>query len=378
MITPSPHHQLFREDTVFLFPKPSYELFRKYVSINIPFLRYYGRLIIPPDGTCSGCRCNQLNLKVLYNYTDIGYCSVRFPLAREPFYIRTKGVIHATGKSANWQLFSSYDVNEMFQNTIGITYPWLSSTIYHVNCSKSRNETFDWFGLSLNVTNEICAFDKYLIQSDGATTFYVLRKPMSSVEYSYLKTLKLVIKDQKNRTEFLSRYGSLKVVSNPRERMCSKMKREEFKNFLIVFMEDIITCATLQSTVELVHELRNSKGQFEIGLQVFEDARVTLTPTEKLFMIETTGSLHLYYKWTYHKERNYFKEDFDKRLKLLNFTSREFSWTMAAAKCNEIGMTLPHLKDAETTRQFVIHVLEKYILPIYVLFIGLMKKVRVP
>ena len=376
MITPTLDHQLFREDTAFLFPDPGYVLFPKFVLTRIPFLRYYGRFIVPPKGTCIGCKYHLWNLKMLYHYTDRGYYVVMYPLASQPFYIRTKSVIHATGKKANWQLFSSFDVLEMFGNTIGILYSWLSSTMYHINCSKSTDETFDWFGLNLNVTNEICSPDKYLILSNGKITFYVLRIPMLSVEYSFLKTLKLAIKDDENMTELLSSYGHLKVVSNPRERMCSKMKRKKFKNFLALFMEDIRTCATLETTVTLVNKLLNREKQFEIGLQIFEDARVTLMPTKKLLMIGSTSNLHIYPKWSYHKQRDEYKDNFDKRLRLLNFTSHEFSWTMAAVKCKELGMTLPHLKDEETTRQFVIHVLEKYVLPIYALFIGLIKKVN--
>ena len=376
MVRPSFNHQLYREDTAFLFPNPAYELFPKFVLTRVPFLRYYGgKLIAPPKGTCIGCRCHLLNLKVLYYYTDMGHCNVRYLLAREPFYMRTKSVVHATGKKANWQLFSSFDLLEMFENTIGMSFPWFSSTMYHINCSESRNESFDRFGLDLNLTNEICTFHKYLILSNGDITFYVLRIPMLLVEYSHLKTLRLIIKDHKNATEFLTRYGNLTVVSNPRERMCSKMKQKFFKKILLLFMEDIITCASFETTVELVDKLLNREKQFEIGFQVFEDATVTLIPAEKLSMIGITSNVHLYYKWYYHKGI-ITRKILIKGLKLLNFTSREFSWTMAAEKCNELGMTLPHLKDEETTREFVMHILEKYILPIYALFIGLMKKVR--
>ena len=376
MVIPSHGHRLYREDTAFLFPIPAYELFPKFVFTKVPFLRYYRRFIAPPKGTCVGCRCHLLNLNILYYYTDTGHCNVRYLLAREPIYMKTRSVVNATGKKANWQLFPSFDLTEMSHNTIGMSYSWLSSTIYHINCSKSRDESFDKFGLNLNVTNEICTIDKPLILSNGAITFYVLKIPMLLDEYSHLKTLKLTIRDHKNATEFLSMYGNFTVVSNPRERMCSKMEQKKFKNFLLIFMEDIITCASLETTVELVGKLLNREMQFEIGLQVFEDARVTLRPTEELLRIGTTNNVHLYSKWYYHKQSDYYKEDFDKRLKLLNFTSHEFSWIMAAEKCKEHGMTLPHLKDEETTQEFVIHVLEKYILPIYVLFIGLMKKVR--
>ena len=376
MVIPSLNHQLYREDTAFLFPIPAYELFTKFVLTRVPFLRYYGRLIASPKGTCVGCRCHLLNLNILYYYTDMDHCNVRYLLSREAFYMKTRSVVHATGKKANWQLFPSFDLTEMFHNTIGMSYPWFSSIMYHINCSKGRDESFDKFGLNLNVTNEICIFNKHLILSNGAITFYVLRVPMLLVEYSLLKTLKLTIKDHKNATKFLSRYGNLTAVSNPRERMCSKMEQKKFKNFLLIFIEDIITCASLETTVELVDKLLNREMQFEIGLQVFEDARVTLRPAEELLRIGTTNNVHLYSKWYYHKQSDYYKEDFDKRLKLLNFTSHEFSWIMAAEKCKEHGMTLPHLKGEETTQEFVIHLLEKYILPIYVPFIGLMKKVR--
>ena len=67
----------------------------------------------------------------------------------------------------------------------------------------------------------------------------------------------------------------------------------------------------------------------------------------------------------------YFKNKFQ----LLKFAGMKFSWMMAAEKCHQYGMTLPHLQNEEKTREFILYIHNKYVLPIYTLFVGLVTKV---
>ena len=48
----------------------------------------------------------------------------------------------------------------------------------------------------------------------------------------------------------------------------------------------------------------------------------------------------------------YFKSKF----KLLAFSAMKYSWMMAAEKCYEYGMTLPHLENERKTNEFVLYI----------------------
>ena len=135
------------------------------------------------------------------------------------------------------------------------------------------------------------------------------------------------------------------------------------------------TCLTIETKVQLVDEMKNKHGGFEVGLQVFQDSQLTFVQDQALLNKTFSSNAQLIYSWRITHQKRIYRNDFDGRFKLLTFSFHEFSWVMAAAKCQEYGMTLPHLKNQEMTEQFVIYILDKYILPTYVLFIGLLKKV---
>ena len=48
---------------------------------------------------------------------------------------------------------------------------------------------------------------------------------------------------------------------------------------------------------------------------------------------------------------------------------------MAAAKCREYHMTLPRLRDEESTQELVLNIQNDYLPPMYAMFVGLATKV---
>ena len=50
---------------------------------------------------------------------------------------------------------------------------------------------------------------------------------------------------------------------------------------------------------------------------------------------------------------------------------------MALEKCKQFNMTLPHLESAKSTREFVAYIMDQYTLPMYAIFVGLVKKVKI-
>ena len=49
---------------------------------------------------------------------------------------------------------------------------------------------------------------------------------------------------------------------------------------------------------------------------------------------------------------------------------------MAIAKCQEFGMTLPQLENERKTRDLVYYLMNEYDLPVLVIFVALVTKVR--
>ena len=64
------------------------------------------------------------------------------------------------------------------------------------------------------------------------------------------------------------------------------------------------------------------------------------------------------------------------QFKFLKYFGTKYSWMIAAEKCEEYGMTLPHLQNERKTREFITYTLNDYELPTYALFVGLVNKVR--
>ena len=68
--------------------------------------------------------------------------------------MKTEAVAYPTGLKVNRTLFYSYEVgqNRHYFHFGASSYSWLSSIIYHINCSIPSNETADWSG---GITEEL-------------------------------------------------------------------------------------------------------------------------------------------------------------------------------------------------------------------------------
>ena len=178
-----------------------------------------------------------------------------------------------------------------------------------------------------------------------------------------------------NVSNSLKRYGTLIFSTRLADRICNKMSILNHQNFLTAHGSILSTCLTIQTKVQLVDEMKNKHGGFEVGLQVFQDSQLTFVQDQALLDMIFNSNAQLIYSWRITHQKDIFRNDFDRRFKFLTFSFLEFSWAMAAVKCQEYGMTLPHLKNQEMMEQFVMYILDKYLFPTYVLFIGLLKKV---
>ena len=120
-----------------------------------------------------------------------------------------------SGKDARYFYFSSFQHSYINLNPDS----WLSSTIYHIDSSRSPENISEWCGLDLTIINDVCK-DETLktVSLTGKLKAHVLAPPYPE---SNSNLWKLKIFFQGISAENVDNYGNLVFVSNPREKTCS-------------------------------------------------------------------------------------------------------------------------------------------------------------
>ena len=75
-------------------------------------------------------------------------------------------------------------------NTWKDSYSWISSTYYHINCSKPQTQTVDWSPLNPILINKICK-PRRTVSLEKNIKKIVLQPPNKDNEYSKLYTLEI-------------------------------------------------------------------------------------------------------------------------------------------------------------------------------------------
>ena len=269
----------------------------------------------------------------------------------------------------------------------GSSYPWLSSIIYHINCSKHSIETSTWSGLHTNLTRKVC-FEEQMNDFKNKTwkslvlrnslSKYILKPPTNTSEHTNLWKLEVSFNSEslRNFSKNFSSYGDL-VVSSSLTKICiqDEYKRAFYNYYEGIFRSNFQQCATIQTTVNFNTKLLTTRT-FEVGHQMLENVEIIYYPDVKIKLLST--ETRLMYNWIPYENVKHNDNRFNKiKYKLLNFIKSKFSWRMATSKCQEFGMTLPHLENERKTKEFVAYILNEYALPPYAMFVGLVTKVRI-
>ena len=137
------------------------------------------------------------------------------------------------------------------------------------------------------------------------------------------------------------------------------------------------TCAVLKTNTVLIATSSQGSHVFEIGYRIFQNTHIIFQPSVNLiyFLKTNNKSINLRYRWKFHQLRKNKGLYYQRKIKSLHFAAQHFSWEMAAAKCREYHMTLPHLRDEGSTQELVLHVQNDYLPPMYAMFVGLVTKV---
>ncbi len=178
-----PNHRIYRKDKVFLYPTiehvtrlkimengqaKSFENFSSY-NDTVRLSYYYGRFLDNTSEVCAGemtksispnCKgklCQELmrNITVVFSLD----CKIQILLseATQPYYFAAD-LIELPMDHLDANVFSTFDLRS-FSETYAWTRgsaSWLTSTIYHINCSQSTWAIAAWSQLSHTVIDETC------------------------------------------------------------------------------------------------------------------------------------------------------------------------------------------------------------------------------
>ena len=323
-ITQQIHHKLFCKDEVFLFPNfwdQIYVKLKKDFSISVPqsyatvvTLSYYqGRFLSPPLKTCMNIKCDVTQLNIEGIRTEDYHLKVFYSASSQAMYVKTEVVEYPAGKDGNRLMFYSF---ELLKHKI---YFWLSSTIYHTDCTKHLQETADWSHLNVTLINQICLDETIKTLPIRMNVKYYLQPPYAGNDYSNIWELQVSLKSMSIKHD---KYGYLVFKSNPIGRFCNHDTVEKYG-------ENTPPCATLKTTVFLNVKFQNSRQVFQFGFQKFEKSSVILYPQNSTKPMSKDSNI--VYKWISHKERK--DINLKNRFHLLNYDKIKYSWKMAARKC---------------------------------------------
>ena len=167
-----PNHRLYREDHVFLYPSSEYikmtELFKdrnasilsRYDTLQMSY--YHGKLLSNVTVHCVSCEQQKREIKVKRNkYYNL---EVNFPRVFEAMLVTSQAVEYAQGLFFFYDVTPSFDFDpeqggqsENLHRDVWVdSKSWVSSTIYHINCSKSAVENSVWFNLATTLISNVC------------------------------------------------------------------------------------------------------------------------------------------------------------------------------------------------------------------------------
>ena len=253
---------------------------------------------------------------------------------------------------------------------------WISSNIYHINCSQPVEEISNWSNLNHRTIQNICRFEntKVLLLKEGINKYILWLPTTNPSDLSYLWTLKLLIRSE--QTFNRSTFGVLMLTTEGKPQMCDARFQTGMSVVVPVFNSlglqtperlRFHTCAHLYTGVRIDSKFINRRDAFEVGFQLFNDTEMSFHSLDPI--INTTN---ITYHWKLIKYT-----DTSHNIRLLNFTSEKHSWLRALSECKRRGMTLTHLMDRKSTMELVAKILHTFMSPPFAFFVGLIQKVGV-
>ncbi len=320
-------------------------------------LQYYsGRFLAPPTQMCFKTKCShQYHIP---KKTEGFNWKVHYPPSLKATYVETSAVEYPAGQDADRCILLPIEITDTFHHRV---HSWMTSTLYHIDCSSPADMVAHWSALNRTLINHICLDEPVKTLSRQNTTVFLLQPPYPEFPNSRIWKLTMSFKGQDLQ-------GHLIFLSHPMEQHCEN----DFRDFS--HLTKIQPCATLKSTVNV----SLSKEEFSVGFQKFAGSSLTFYPQQGENVSKTIVSMT--HMWTPHTDTNNHSQtaisDFRKRFELVHLSSARqwYSWRTAAIQCRKNGMMLPQLENEKFTRMFVSFISREYHM-MYALFVGLVSKV---
>ena len=394
-IFPLRNHRLYREENVFLYPSFDYikltRLSKGIINLilpnrynNLKMSYYHGKLLSKLTVHCVRCDKQRSEIEVKRNkYYNM---EINFPTVSEAMLVTSKAIEYAQGLIFRYNVSASFDfhpepygrsVNPYKEDRIWIdSKSWVSSTIYHINCSKSVVENSNWSNLATSTISNICELKTKDNFSSGSRNY--LEPPKGLVRFLWshfsvpsVRTLLLHI--EKSNPFKGDQFGHIVFQTNI-DRLCDHRSIEEAKSRHQHSPHEgfNVSCAVLRS--ETVLHVKTEKGVnvFQLWYKFFEDSSLFFRP--KLFMNNGTRTNEEFIKLKYKWFRNNKIDNWQENNRIYD-PHTKFSWKMAAERCQQDNKILPYFQNRKSALEFAMRILNYVDYPTFATFAGLISKV---
>ena len=305
--------RLYRQDKAFLYPSTADRMYAKLVQMSqrtrnaklynaydhLIISYYHGRLVSNLMMHC--VECDEQKRKIRTKRQKNYHLRIDFPRTSQSMYVVSDGVEYPQGYRSNIsEDFKDSTLNFDYQPGdpmddpfIEDSHSWLSSTVYHINCSKTPREISHWTRLDNDVIKEACRpeNEKKLTGVDAETI--ILQPPITSISVSsfapsVLWTLTLCLKTEGVPENF--RLGHILFSTRPFQE-CDEDKIDKINSRTEYLSQHpgqfhslwtTIKCAVLKTETILTTTSSHGSHIFEIGYRIFENTQLLFQPSLKL------------------------------------------------------------------------------------------------
>ena len=396
-ITAMENFRLYRVDKVFLHPTIVDKVYLKLTQDfqhkrnitlygthdHLKLMYFHGRVLSNIQAHCTKCEIlRKVNITRQPNF----HLRIDFPRVFQTLLVLLEGVEYPNGFYLHKDLFYSFNFAFEEDNPYTKQYPWLdsqswlSSTVYHINCSESQLQNAKWTKLSLKVISDICRAEEKEKSLVNSTSGYIIEPPLRVLgpnsTWDHMVFWQLNLNIRTNEVRIGSSIGCVHFITAP-VIMCNQ-KFIETSEWQLSQLKEIYryaptSCAKIITKTSLHATSDNSSSKFEIGYRIFDNTSLLFLPA-----FDRTRDRPVLYNISFSWERKALSENnfYSTWSNLyLSFTNKLVSWEYVAEQCSRKKMTLPHFKDEKSLHKLIAALMVDDMPIVYSIFIGIMTQV---
>ena len=256
---------------------------------------------------------------------------------------------------------------------------WVSSIIYHINCSIPYNITQQYVS-HFNVHSHCLEMnDKFHAKINVSSSKpYVLH--LSLANCSFLQSFTLML----NTTTYMSTSSVVAklTASSIRKSLCGKGYYVYYKSYHIlsnemVWTKSILRCAEHKVVTYLYDYDFDASGKYEIYVHIVNKSKLTLKFDNNF--LNKRNFIYAKYNISYpylNLADEKLWETYVTKYKLF-YTSNSTSWYVAYSKCKQQNLVLPNFNSRKHMLQVMTFIFKRYSFYPVALFVGLIKHVSI-